>query len=93
LYVSVAVNCTQEERVSMKTVVIVNGHPRAGKDTAVDFLEVMLGEAGHNVMRYSSIDPVREALSHIGVDTSAKTEADRAVLVEVGMALQNAPLL
>lgn len=65
-------------------VIIVNGPPRAGKDTLIRFMKSILPCAS---AEFSSIDPVREMLGR-AVDLSQKTEADRKLLATVGDALE-----
>ncbi|QXV73567.1 hypothetical protein [Rhizobium phage RHph_X2_30] len=72
----------------MKTVIIVNGKPRAGKDTAISFMKADCQSDDLATFEFSSIDPVRNALHTLGVDTSAKTESDRAALSEIGDTLE-----
>lgn len=71
----------------MKTVIVVNGKPRAGKDTAVAFMRDVLSDSNIPTHAFSSIDPVKVMLG-AHVDLSAKTEADRKLLSVVGDALQ-----
>lgn len=68
----------------MKAIVIVNGLPRAGKDSTVSAMTQILEAAGVATMAISSIDPVRGMLAMAGIDVTAKTPADRALLAEVG---------
>ncbi|MCW5720743.1 MAG: hypothetical protein KIS86_06335 [Devosia sp.] len=70
-----------------KLVVVINGHPRSGKDTAVEFLMNALIDTGVATWAMSSIDPVRELLAPVS-DLSAKTEADRLLLAEIGRAVE-----
>lgn len=72
----------------MITVIIVNGRPRAGKDSTVEAMQEILSRAGIDTCAFSSIDPVKELLKHTGLDLSAKTPADRALLSEVGASLE-----
>lgn len=69
-------------------VFIVNGNPRAGKDTLVEMVSDHLHKLGVAARSFSSIEPVRAALAALRVDVSKKTEADRLVLAEVGAALE-----
>lgn len=71
----------------MKTVIAINGPPRAGKDTAVDMMTAHLEETGIPTLEYSSIQPVKDMLADY-VDLKAKTPADRRLLALVGDALQ-----
>lgn len=68
----------------MKHIVVVNGPPRAGKDT---FIAMLRKAAPCPTEEFSSIEPVRQLLSQV-VDLSEKTEADRKLLATVGDALE-----
>ena len=70
------------------TVVVVNGEPRAGKDTFINNAATFLRAARVPVDSYSSIDPVRDLLHGAGFDLRAKTEADRKLLAVIGDAVQ-----
>lgn len=72
----------------MTHVIIVNGKPRAGKDTFVEMVTAMLRSQGTPTESFSSIDPVRNLLSAAGFDLSQKTEADRKLLAVVGSAVE-----
>lgn len=72
----------------MKTVIVVNGYPRAGKDTAVDFMRAWLLNGRVSNTAYSAIDVVRVMLGSRDIDLSAKTPADRKLLATVGDAMQ-----
>lgn len=69
------------------TTIIVNGFARAGKDSFVAACKLHLN-FDIMVSSFSSIDPVRDLLKRSGIDTSAKTEADRKLLALVGAALE-----
>jgi len=69
-------------------VIIVNGKPRAGKDTFIKMMSNALREQGIDVDTFSSIDPVRWMLTMAGLDLTAKTEADRKLLAVVGAELE-----
>jgi hypothetical protein len=71
----------------MRKVIVINGKPRAGKDTAVMFMKAHLTHWGIPSCAFSSIDPVKDLLNPI-VDLSLKTEGDRLLLASVGDALQ-----
>lgn len=71
----------------MKTIIVVNGKPRAGKDTAVEMMQGILDEHGTASVAFSSIQPIKDLLNPI-VDLTAKTPADRKLLSVVGDALQ-----
>lgn len=68
----------------MKHVIFVKGLPRAGKDTSIAMMRMMLDVP---TFHFSGIDPVRSMLSE-HVDLSQKTEADRKLLAVVGDAMQ-----
>lgn len=70
-------------------VIVVNGPPRAGKDTLIEMMRTHFEKRGHFVHAISSIDPIREALQELGIDTSQKTPADRKLLAEMGSLLEN----
>lgn len=72
----------------MKTVIVINGRPRAGKDSTVLAMQQILKGAGIATSDFSSIDPVRFMLQEAGIDLSAKTPEDRALLAEVGFSLE-----
>ncbi len=67
-----------------KTVVVVNGKPRAGKDSTIAAMAQILNASGIAVHAFSSIDPIRDMLSNAGFDLASKTPADRALMAEVG---------
>lgn len=71
----------------MKTIIAINGPPRAGKDTAVDMMQRILNECQIETDAFSSIQPIKDLLAPV-VDLSAKTPADRKLLSIVGDALQ-----
>jgi hypothetical protein len=69
--------------------VLVNGRPRVGKDTFVEYATSYIRRRFNwPTDVYSSIDPVREALKAINVDVSAKDAKDRDLLSEMGAALE-----
>lgn len=68
----------------MHTVIVINGKPRVGKDSAILAMQQILMAERVRTDAFSSIDPVRDMLTAAGFDLSAKTEADRALLAEVG---------
>lgn len=72
----------------MKTVIILNGPPRAGKDTFIAMLQKHLLATGIDTSAFSSIDPVRDMLTGAGIDTSKKTLADRKLLATIGNAVE-----
>lgn len=73
----------------MKTVIIINGLPRSGKDTVVERLTEHLGRLEWCCASFSSIDPVRELLMRNGFPIARKTEADRKLMAAVGDALED----
>jgi hypothetical protein len=73
----------------MTTVILINGKPRAGKDTFVDAMTQGLQHLGVSVARFSSIEPIRDMLGHAGFDLAQKTEADRKLLSTVGDAVED----
>ena len=72
----------------MKTVIILNGKPRSGKDTAIKMMQDLLMVAKVPVEWFSSIDPVRDMLTNAKFDLSQKTQADRDLMAEVGDAVE-----
>ncbi len=72
----------------MRRVLIVNGYPRAGKDTSIGFMKDILKGHGVAALEFSSIDPVREMTDKAGIDTSLKTPEDRALWAEIGAAVE-----
>ncbi|MBI1620043.1 hypothetical protein [Aquamicrobium zhengzhouense] len=71
----------------MKTIIVVNGKPRAGKDTAVEMMRCILWDQQIHTTSFSSIQPIKDLLAPVA-DLSAKTPADRKLLSVVGDALQ-----
>lgn len=72
----------------MTTIIVLNGPPRAGKDTFIEMVNGHLYKRHIPTNTFSSINPVRHMLSTAGIDVSAKTEADRKLLSVVGDACQ-----
>jgi hypothetical protein len=72
----------------MKAVILVNGKAGVGKDTAVGFMSQAFEQAGFATSQYSCVQPVKAMLSHAGVNTSKKTNADRDLLAAVATALE-----
>lgn len=68
----------------MKTVIVINGKPRAGKDSTVEAMSALLKASDIMVTSFSSIDPVRDMLARVGFNLTSKTPEDRALLAEVG---------
>lgn len=73
----------------MTHIIIVNGKPRAGKDTFISHLTTILRRRSIHVDAFSSIDPVRDMLTAAGFDLRWKTEADRRLLAVVGQAVED----
>ena len=72
----------------MLYVIVVNGYPRAGKDTFVQFCEQQAERIGLKTRAFSSIDPVRNMLLNAGVSIWKKRPEDRKLLAVVGDALE-----
>lgn len=70
------------------TCIIVNGRARSGKNTSVEFIREILAEKKIATYEKSTIDPIIDLLSSVGIDTSAKTDADRKLLADVGNSLE-----
>ena len=71
------------------TVIILNGYPRAGKDTLIRFMTDVAKEGGLYTEAFSSIDPVRRLLRTVKIDVERKTPEDRHLLAEMGNLLEN----
>jgi hypothetical protein len=71
-----------------KTVIIINGLPRSGKDTVVELTTKHLERLEWTAAAFSSIDPVRTLLKRMGFLIDRKTEADRKLLSAVGDAVE-----
>lgn len=69
-------------------VCIVNGAPRAGKDTFISFMRDFLTKKGIASSEYSSIAPIKSMLEKAGISLIDKTPADRKLLSVVGDALE-----
>jgi hypothetical protein len=72
-----------------KTVIVVNGAARAGKDTSIAFMKAALEVLGYSHDEFSSIDPVRNMLRQQGIDVDNKTPEMRALLANVGDQLRD----
>ena len=72
----------------MRIMCVVNGYPRAGKDTAVEFMTREANRLGYVVDVMSTIDGVREMLAKYGIDTRRKTPEDRKLLASMGELLE-----
>lgn len=73
--------------MTRRIVIVVNGYPRAGKDTACRFIIEAMTQRGWLTHLLSSIDPVRTMLRELGVPVDLKTPAERDLLAEVKSAL------
>ncbi|AZO29309.1 hypothetical protein [Mesorhizobium sp. M1B.F.Ca.ET.045.04.1.1] len=71
-----------------KLVVVVNGHPRSGKDTVVNGLSEVLKEFGWLTGAISSIDPIRNVLRGLGIPVDKKTTAERDLLANMKACLE-----
>lgn len=73
-----------------KVIVVVNGHPRSGKDTAVSFLQDICAKNAIYTDQTSSIEPVFIMLRKAGIKMNRQrlTDADRDLLAEVGSAVE-----
>jgi hypothetical protein len=72
------------------TTIIVNGFARAGKDSFVDACAIHAQNCTGwlRTFAFSSIDPVKELLTHSGIDMSGKTDPDRKLWADVGASLE-----
>jgi len=71
-----------------KTLFIINGFARSGKDTFVDLLQKHGPAASTSVHRFSSIDPVRNLLRDMGFPVDNKGPKERDLLAEVGFTVE-----
>ena len=69
-------------------IVVVNGLPRAGKDTFIEFCKQQAVSRAIRTDSFSSIEPVRVLMDRAGVSTHRKTPEDRELLASVGAALE-----
>lgn len=69
-------------------IVVVNGLPRAGKDTFIEFCKQQALCRALRTSSFSSIEPVREMMDRAGISTHRKTPEDRELLATVGAALE-----
>jgi hypothetical protein len=70
--------------------ILVNGRPHSGKDTFVTMCRRYIWDRYHSESaEYSSIDPIRDVLTKIGIDVSAKTPEDRKLMSVLGQALED----
>lgn len=69
----------------MHVINIINGAPRAGKDTFASLVIEEIKLVGQcKTSHFSSIDPIRNALQEYELISKAKTPANRQILAEVG---------
>ena len=66
----------------MTVSVVVNGPPRAGKDTFVDMCMILLRDAGFTCSKHSSVDMVKKAAELLGWD-GVKDERGRQFLSDI----------
>lgn len=71
-----------------KIVIVINGKPRAGKDTTVKLMRAQFEVRGWATNEFSSIDPVRAMFDALNITPEEKTPAYRDALAEVGFALE-----
>jgi hypothetical protein len=73
----------------MKDIVfILSGAPRAGKDTFMLMLMASANNTNLRVTHMSSIGPITQLLTQIGIDVSNKSNADRELLASIKNALE-----
>lgn len=73
---------------SISAVFIVNGAPRAGKDSLIQAMKDLLFDQQITASAFSSIDPIRNMLTELGIDVSKKTPQDRKLLADMGTLLE-----
>ena len=73
--------------MARQLVLVINGYPRTGKDTAACMLSARLEAKGWACHEISSVDPVRHALADLGVPVHRKTPAERNLMAEIQSAL------
>lgn len=73
---------------SISAVFIVNGAPRAGKDSLIEVMADLLFDQQITTSVFSSIDPIRNVLTELGIDVSKKTPQDRKLLADMGTLLE-----
>lgn len=76
----------------MLHIVAIMGTERTGKDTFASMCQEFLSANKVLSTTLSTIDPVRRLLDSAGIDVSAKTDADRKLLSDVGRALEQHPM-
>jgi len=69
-------------------VVVINGRPRAGKDTFVAYTKHHLSIKGYAGASFSSIQPVKDMINNAGIYVGAKTDKDRDLMSEIGDAVE-----
>jgi hypothetical protein len=79
---------TADKTGNNRLVIVVNGRPRPGKDTAVSFLDTAFKAFGYETMAVSSIDCIRRMLRAEGVNVEAKGAKERDLLAAVGSAME-----
>lgn len=72
----------------MKTIVIINGYPRSGKDTFVDMVKDYANDGDQKVISISSISFVWEWLKSLGAPMDNKSEKERKLAADVKSALE-----
>jgi hypothetical protein len=73
----------------MKTIVIINGYPRSGKDTFVDMVKNFANDGDQKVVSISSISFVWEWLKSLGAPMDNKSEKERKLAADVKSALED----
>lgn len=68
-------------------VFVLNGHPRAGKDTAADFMMAGLVSRDWDTANLSAVSLVKRLLTDIHVPWERKTPAERDLMAEMQSAL------
>ncbi|NTA34353.1 hypothetical protein G6K96_21715 [Agrobacterium vitis] len=64
-------------------IVIVNGYPQSGKDTATGYLIEAMTRKGWQASAFSIINPVRHFLSSLGIGDKGKTPEYRKLMADV----------
>lgn len=67
---------------------IVNGYPRAGKDTFVDICGGMIAAKGHHASASSSIDLIKSVTDFLGISEEPKTPEKRALWSDLKASLE-----
>lgn len=71
-----------------KVIVIVNGYPRSGKDTFVDFAGEYFTRLGWKAYAMSSIDFIKKITSDNGISEEPKTPEKRALWADLKAAFE-----